>query len=79
MSGKLLFQLPGINPIDCAWQSRGGNVLAISTGDHVRIWDRSGRVVHDQPIKRAQLAWDADGQILAILALKSYRHGFFLR
>jgi len=72
MSGKMLYQLPGIHPTDAAWQSRGGNVLAIATSDHVRIWDRSGRVVHEQTIKRAELAWDNDGQILAMMAQKSY-------
>lgn len=72
MSGKMLYQLPGINPVDATWQSRGGNVLAIATADHVRIWDRSGRVVHEQPVKRAKLAWDTDGQILAMMAQKSY-------
>ena len=48
MSGKLLFQLPGINPCDASWQNRGGNVLAVATPDHIRLWDRSGRVLHEQ-------------------------------
>ena len=48
MSGKLLFQLPGINPCDAAWQNRGGNVLAVATPEHIRLWDRSGRVLHEQ-------------------------------
>ena len=71
MSGKLLYERPGVNLVDWAWQSRGGNLLAVSTPDHVRILDRSNRMVHEQSIKRAQIAWDSDGQILAMIGQKA--------
>ena len=43
MSGKLLFHLPGFDPIQSVWQSRSANYIAFALEDSIKIWDRSGR------------------------------------
>ena len=72
MSGKLLFQLPGFNPIEAEWQSRNGNHIAFGLEDSIKVWDRSGRISWEQRAKRPNLKWDYEGQILSIIQQKTH-------